>query len=352
MKKTARASVMVGEHFEVREYPVPDPAPGTLLLRQEMAGICGTDLHNWEHQRLSEKGPIILGHENVGIIEALGDGVTADYNGVPVKVGDRIAMAPANANGAYGFFPAEEEPHLRGGFAEYVYLASEGNVFFKTDLPPEVAVLTEPFTIGVHGVMRSGITFGDTVVVQGSGAIGLVTLICAKVSGAGRLIMVGGPPGRLELAKRLGADVTIDIGQVKDPEERIKLVLDETTRGLGADLVFECAGFLPAIEEGIRYTRQSGTFVEMGHFVDIGTIDFNPNQLLMRKNIHLEAIWGSRPEHFVRAMPILEKNELPFADMISHVIPLDRVSEGFHALAGSYSLDGKDAIKIAVAANV
>lgn len=348
MPKTARASVMVGERFEIREYPVPDPGPGTVLLRQEMAGICGTDLHNWEHQRLAEKGPVILGHENVGIIEAIGAGVETDYVGRPVKVGDRVAMAPANADGAYGFYSAEEEPYLRGGFADMMYLANEGNVFFKTELPPEVAVLTEPFTIGVHGVMRSSLQFGDTVVVQGSGAIGLVTLLCAKLSGAGRLIMVGGPPGRLELAKRYGADVTIDIGQVPDVEERIKLVLDETTRGEGADVVYECAGFLPAIEEGIRYTRVSGTFVEMGHFVDIGTIDFNPNQLLMRKNIHLEAIWGSRPEHFVRAMPILEKNELPYADMVSHVIPLDRVSEGFHALGGSYSLDGKDAIKIAV----
>lgn len=351
MAKTARASVMVGEKFEIREYPVPEPEPGTLLVRQEMGGICGTDLHNWEHQRLADRGPILLGHENVGIIEALGEGVDSDYVGRPIKVGDRVAFQPGNASGAYGFYNADEEPYLRGGFAEMIYLGNKGNAVFKTDLPPEVAVLTEPFTIGVHGVMRAGITFGDTVVVQGSGAIGLVTLICAKVSGAGRLIMVGGPPGRLELAKRLGADVTIDIGEVPDAQDRIKLVLDETPRGQGADVVFECAGFLPALEEGIRYTRQSGTFVEMGHFVDTGSVDFNPNQLMMRKNIHIEAIWGSRAEHFVRAMPILEKNEFAFADMVSHVIPLDRVSEGFHALAGTYTLDGKEAIKIAVAAN-
>ena len=92
--------------------------------------------------------------------------------------------------------------------------------------------------------MRAKIEFGDTVVVQGSGAIGLVTLICAKVSGAGQLIMVGGPKGRLELARKLGADITIDIADISNVQERKQLVLDNTPRGEGADVVFECAGFL------------------------------------------------------------------------------------------------------------
>jgi len=215
-------------------------------------------------------------------------------------------------------------------------------------MPPEVAVIAEPFTIGVHGVMRSGLKFGDTVVVQGSGAIGLLTLVAAKISGAGRLIMVGGPAGRLELAKRLGADVTIDIADVPDPEERTKLVLENTPRGEGADVVFECAGFLPAIPEGVTFLRRSGTYVAMGHFVDTGSFDCNPNQMFMRRNMRMEAVWASTPEHFVRAMPILEKNEFPFADLVSHVIPIDRVAEGFDALHTTYRLDDKDAIKIAV----
>jgi threonine dehydrogenase-like Zn-dependent dehydrogenase len=218
----------------------------------------------------------------------------------------------------------------------------------KANMPPEVAVITEPFTIGVHGVMRSGLKFGDTVVVQGSGAIGLLTLVAAKISGAGRLIIVGGPKGRLELAKRLGADVTIDIVDIPDPEERTKIVLENTPRGEGADVVFECAGFLPAIPEGVTFIRKSGTYVAMGHFVDVGSFDCNPNQMFMRRNMRLEAVWASQPEHFVRALPILEKNEFPFADLVSHIIPLDRVAEGFNALHGGYHLDNKDAIKIAV----
>lgn len=348
MPRTGRAVVAYGKEFEIREYPVPEPEPNTVLLRQELAGICGTDLHNWQKGFDKE---ILLGHENVGIVEAIGEGVKTDYVGKSIKEGDRLIFAPGTDYGGYGFqWNPDEAPHFRGGFADYMYLTYPNTCFMKTDVSPEVAVLTEPFTVGVHAVMRGQIKFGDTVVVQGSGAIGLVTLACAKLSGAGKIIMVGGPAGRLELARKFGADVTIDIEEVTSAEERTELVKSETTRNAGADVVFECAGFLPATPEGLGYTRRSGTFVEVGHFVDMGSIDFNINQLLMRKNLRLEAIWGSSYEHFVRGLPLLEKSDLPFADMISHKLPLSQVEDGFKALDGDYRINGETAIKIAVQA--
>jgi L-iditol 2-dehydrogenase len=347
MTRTAKAVVAHGQAFEVREYPVPDPEPNTILLRQELAGICGTDLHNWQNGFDEE---IIPGHENVGIIEAIGQGVETDYVGQPIKEGDRLIFAPGTGgNGIYGI---DQPPHvLHGGFAEYVYLSLPNTCFIKTEAPPEVAVLTEPFTIGVHAVMRGQVEIGDTVVVQGSGAIGLVTLICAKISGAGQIIMVGGPADRLELAKRMGADVTIDIETVTSVEERTELVKANTPRKEGADVVFECAGFLPATPEGLGYTKFGGTFVEVGHYVDMGSIDFNINRLLMRQNLTFEAVWGSRFEHFVRGLPILEKNEFPFAEMVSHKLHLGDVQKGFAALNRDYRLDDETVIKIAVQAH-
>lgn len=346
MARTARASVMVGERFEIREYPIPQPEPGTMVLRQELCGICGTDLHNWEYQRLG--GEIVMGHESVGIIDTLGEGVETDYVGNPIAPGDRVILVPGTNMGAYGFLQAEEQPYLRGGFAEYIYLWNPNTIVLKTALPPEIAVIAEPFTIGVHSVMRSGLKFGDTIVVQGSGPIGLLTLVCAKIAGAGRLIMVGGPPGRLELARRMGADLTIDIGDVKSPEDRIRIVRESTPHGLGADIVFEAAGFLQAIPEGLEYIKRSGTYVELGHFVDTGTFECNPNQMLMRKNLRMEAVWGSAPEHFVRGLPIMERNDYPYAEVVSHTLPLERVADGFNALRGSYMLDEKETVKIAV----
>ena len=349
---SGRLVIAKEQEFAIREYDVPDPHPTALVIKQELAGICGTDLHNWQN---GFDRDTVLGHENVGTIVGMGRDVTTDYLGNKVQEGDRIIFRPGTDGneGAYGFYyEPDQPPHFVGGFADYIYLGKRGTQFIKTSLPPEVAVLTEPFTVGVHAVIRGQIEFGDTVVVQGSGAIGLVTTICAKVSGAGKIIVVGGPAARLELARKYGADVVIDIEKVTAAEERTELVLAETTQGRGADRVFECAGFLPATPEGLGYLRKGGIFVEVGHFVDMGTLEFNINQSLMVRNCRLEAIWGSGNEHFVRAMPILEKLEFPYAEMVSHILPLEQVQAGFQALNGDYRLNGDTVIKIALGADL
>ena len=165
---------------------------------------------------------------------------------------------------------------------------------------------------------------------------------------AAKLIIIGGPAPRLELAKRLGAHVTIDLADVPDVEERKALVMSYTTHGKGANVVFECAGFLPAFPEGLSYVKEDGTFVEVGHFVDTGAVVVNPHQHFLRPNLRLEGVWGSRHHHFVRGMALLENNELPFADMVSHVLPLEETLSGFEALNGSYKLGDEVVIKIAV----
>ena len=346
MGNTARASVMTGREFEIREYPVPEVEPGRVLVKQELGGICGTDLHNWQFQRLGFD--VILGHENVGTLEALGAGVSEDAAGNPVRAGDRVVVSP---HLGVGFQPADRVPPLRGGFGQYVYLWDSRNVFLKTDLPAAIAVLTEPSACAYHCVSRGRIQLGDTVVIQGTGPIGLLAIAWARRAGAGRLIAVGGPAGRLEFAERLGADLVIDIDEVPDAEERKRIVRDNTPRRAGADVVCECAGFLAAIPEGLDYLRYGGTYVEFGHFVDTGTFECNPNQMLMRKNLRLEAAWGFEGPHFVRSLALLQQYASLFEGFVSHVIPLERVADGFHALDSNYRLDGRDALKIAIAAN-
>ena len=348
MNMTGRVVVTNKKDFEVQEHKIPSPPPHGILLRQELAGICGTDLHMWQNG-LQVK--TVLGHENVGVIVAMGDEVTSDHVGRPLREGDRIVFAPGTKNGVYGFLGPEKDPCFHGGFSDYIALYLENTCYLKTDLPPEVAVLTEPFTIGVHAAMRAGIEIGDTVVVQGSGAIGLLTVACAKISGAGKIIVIGGPEDRLSLAKMMGADIVINIEEVPSIESRKELVLGHTQHQGGADVVFECAGFLPATIEGMGYVRYGGTFVEVGHYVDMGSIEMNINRLMMKRNMRIEAIWGSTYEHFTRGLPILEKNEFPFRKMISHILPLDKVEAGFKALNGDYRLGDETVIKIAVAGN-
>jgi L-iditol 2-dehydrogenase len=345
----SRAAVFRGTDraFDLREFPVPEPAPGTVLLRMELCGICGTDVHYYQE---GLRAPTILGHENAGIIEALGEGVETDSLGRPVRVGDRVVVQPGARGGAYGLRPLpDKDPRLTGGQSEYLYLNLPDTRFFKTDLPAEVAVLLEPFTVAIHAVERSRIRLGDTVVIQGSGAIGLMCLIAARFSGAAKTIVVGGPAGRLELARRLGADVVINIFEERDPAARREQVLAETPNQSGADVVMECAGVPAAIPEGIDLLRRGGMFCELGHFVDVGNMKLNPNRHMVWKDLNLVAPLGSRTEHFVRGLPIMERYPELFAGMVSHRLPLTRVQEAFEALSGRYHLDGRDAIKIAIA---
>ena len=343
MTRTGQAVVTVGKEFSICEYAVPDPAPGTVLLRQELGGICGTDLHYWQQ---GIEPATLLGHENVGVIEALGKGVTTDYIGTPVKEGDRVVFHPRNGGTGYGFRGVDEP--FSGGFADYIYLTDPMRCMIKSESPPQVGVLAEPFTVGVHAALRGDVKIGDTVIVQGAGPIGMMCMIAAKISGAGRLIVIGGPPGRLELARKLGAHETVDIGAVPDARERKEMVLGLTPGRAGADVVIEAAGFLPAFPEGLELVKQDGVFVEVGHFVDMGTIEVNPNQHFLRPNLRLEGVWGSRYPHFVRAVSVMESGEIDFGAVISHVLPLERVREGFDALDGGYELDGRTAFKIAV----
>jgi L-iditol 2-dehydrogenase len=349
--RKGQAVVAHGKNFEVREYAVPDPAPGTILLRQELAGICGTDLHNWQNGFAE---PTFLGHENVGVVEALGSGVTEDSVGNPVSVGDRIVFHPRRPGGfSYGFQPDRPDlPPFSGGFGDYIYLTENTACFLKTSADAATAVLAEPFTVAVHAVLRGNVQLGDTVIVQGSGAIGLLTAAAARLAGAAKVIVVGGPPRRLELAQRLGADVTIDIGSVPDLAERKEAVLSHTPRGAGADMVFECTGFLSAVPEGLEYIRQDGVFIEVGHFVDTGEVSLSPHRHLLRRNLRLEGVWGHQPAHFIRALPLLERSDFPYAEMVSHILPLTDAQRGFDALNGSYQLDGDTVIKIALRGSV
>ena len=144
MERVGRAVIAHGQDFEIREYPVPEPEPGTILLRQELSGLCGTDLHNWQN---GIEGEMLLGHESVGVIDSIGEGVTTDFIGNPIHEGDRVIFTPGTSHGAYGFQSnPDQPPHFRGGFADYIYLCYPDTRLIKTDAPPKVAVLIEPFS--------------------------------------------------------------------------------------------------------------------------------------------------------------------------------------------------------------
>jgi L-iditol 2-dehydrogenase len=307
-----------------------------------------------------------MGHEIVGTLVALGEGFETDALGKSLKVGDRIVPAPLVTCGTCFFCTIAKEPvkclngkaygHLgdgppyhHGGYAEYLYVFLPGTLVFKTDLPPEVGVLLEPMSIAVNAVDKVGIYPGEVVVVQGAGPIGLLTVACAKLSGASKVIAVDMQPGRLAMARKLGADVTINLREVRNAADRIRMVHEESTGGFGADVVFEAAGVPAAVPEGIDYLRYGGRFCEEGHFADSGTVQINPSTHLCAKCITLVGSWSSTPDTFARSLNLLERGDFPYGDLITHRLPLERTTEGFTALAGDKMSDGTEVIKAVTA---
>jgi len=326
MAGTIRAAVLVAPgKLEIQEFARPDLQEGALLVKPLMSGICGTDKHGYRGEAVQYAGtprevngpyPAIPGHENVAlVVEARpprGQPAVVDFYGNPVKEGDRVVISPdivcgkcywcRNSYGytwcdnirSYGHLVSTESPHLFGGWSDLMYVYPESHFFkLERETSDQIAVLAEPMAVsyaldiakGQSALPNQGFSSGDTVVVYGVGPLGLCNLIKAKLLGAGRIVAIDKSQYRLQFARDYGAADTLDVGTTT-PAQRREFILD-LTGGRGADVVVECAGVPAVVVEGIEMLRQGGTFVEEGHFVDVGTIQLNPHRHLCAKNIRL-----------------------------------------------------------------
>ncbi len=336
---TCRAAVLAGfrKPLEIREYPAPQSAiPGWAIVRVEMAGICGTDVHLWLGQ-LPIPVPVILGHETVGRVAALGEGVDRDWRGLPLAEGDRITWASSIVCGecyycrikrqptrcvnrkAYGIsYCADQPPHLHGGYAESIVLRPGTAIFKLPETVSTEAVVGAGCALWtvIHGVERMPIGWGDVVVVQGAGPVGLAAAAVAREAGAARVIVIGGPEHRLTRARQFGADLTIDIDTEANRKEK---VLAATPGGFGADVVIECVGHPEAVAEGMEYCRDGGRMLVLGQYGDAGPTPINPH-LITRKQLQLHGSWGFEPRHVNAALELLERSgdRYPFAGTVTH----------------------------------
>jgi threonine dehydrogenase-like Zn-dependent dehydrogenase len=260
------------------------------LIKVGACGVCGTDQHILKgHWPKPLPWPFTLGHEIGGVIVEKGKDLTEDFMGKPIDVGSKVMIPPLmpcgrcyyclhypeNANKCltpvyYGRYLAfEKPPHLWGGFAEYVYVDLEmlpGTKIYKLpdDMSLRLGSLSEPLTSCIRAFNRAaragGFKWGDTAVIQGSGPIGILAVAAAQEMGAGRVICVGAPENpRLRLARKFGAEATVDIEEITSSTERVARVR-EIVGGFGADLVMDCSGHPSAGPEGIEMLRDGGTF--------------------------------------------------------------------------------------------
>jgi threonine dehydrogenase-like Zn-dependent dehydrogenase len=310
---------------EIREFAEPDLPAGGALLRTALSEVCGTDVHLWHGRLAGVPYPIIPGHVTTGTLDkARGD--LRDVEGRPLREGDRLAFFDVHrtcgrclactahrtptrcpSRRVYGITDSATEG-LFGGWAQKVYLEPgvivaklPDRVTFEDYIGGGCGLLTS-----VHIIERSKITLGDTVVVQGAGAVGMSTAALAKKSGAGQVILIGGPASRLNLSKKMGADVVIDLDSTT-AAERLERVMT-LTGGIGADVVVEAAGSPRAFEEGLLLARNGGAYVIAGHYTNTGDSTINAHEHINRKHLDIRGCWGSEVGHFLRALRALDEH--------------------------------------------
>ena len=356
-KKVKAAVLTEFGKLEILEFPDPEVKEDSLIARMTMAGICGTDKHIFNGKFPDAPLPLIMGHENLAVVEKIGDQAreSLECTGKILSEGDRITWWGAIPCGkcwydrslpghpsclcsdcfGYAFTNCKEPPHLFGGYAEKVYL-KPGTMVWKIpdDLPDDVAILQDTIA-ATNGVIRAmtpnpiqkeGFGPGDIVLVQGAGAMAMAAAITAYLAGAYQIILVGGPGHRLEVARELGIfDHLINIEEVRNPDERVRLVKELTPGGVGPDLVVECAGVPEAVPEGLEMVRRGGTFVEIGSFVDTGETTISPFKHLCFKDIRLIGQYGGSNEYIGISLRLLQmglKRGIPLAKIITHKFPL------------------------------
>jgi L-iditol 2-dehydrogenase len=329
----------------------------------EVSGICGTDKHTYQGY-LGQYGgngtprsipfPIIQGHENVGTIAAVGKGATrVDFEGVPLKIGERVVVAPNVSCGECHYcrhdFPyyccektvdygnnisAKDPPHLFGGWSQYLYVVP-GSILIKVpeELPSEIAVTAEIMAVTagldrakqISAFPNESFRFDDSVVVLGVGPLGMCFLMKARMLGAGTIIAVDLSEYRLDFAKRLGADHVIKADNTSI-HERLQMIRDLTS-GRGADVVIECAGVPTAVREALDMLRIGGLLVEAGNFSDMGEVKISPHRHLCAKNVRILGVGGDEPAAYGPSMRQMARymRHYPLREFVTHRFGLKQV---------------------------
>lgn len=351
MKGKAAIFRKAGDPLEIVEFPVPDPQPGAIIIKVVMANICGSDIHTWHgDQKLVGKGPWIPGHEFTGTVYRLGPEVTVDSMGQSLKEGDRVAYQYFKPCGRCyncihgselvcanlfisGYLPAEPPHYFNGAYAEFFYLRPGMRIFKVPDeLPNEIiAPLNCALSQVAFGLHEAHIRFGDSVVVQGAGGLGLNAAALAKEMGAGNVIVVDQLDERLKMAESFGADFTINLKEYKSSRDRLAKVRELVGRQ-GADIVVEVVGLPEVVPEGINMLRPGGTYIWIGNINLDKKVEIDPARIVQGGKKIIGVI-TYEPWVIPRLMNYLKKNlnKYPYTKVLSHKFKLSEINNAFQA---------------------
>jgi L-iditol 2-dehydrogenase len=327
MQKVARAAVLgeFGAPLEIREFEIVDPEPGGLVLEMEVATVCGSDVHNWlGHTGGRLVPPVIPGHEGVGRIVAMGKGADTDSQGTPLSIGDRIVWGHANCNRCYGCTVLNDEtmcsnrfigmltssdrsPYLHGTFATHAHVHPRaGRLRVPDAVGSEIASAASCALRSVVAAFdRLGpLDYRHSVLIQGAGPLGLFATAVASTYSPRRVVVVGAPDARLELARELGADATVSIDAHPDAGDRAAL-LRELTDGRGPDVIFEFTGSDRAFGEGVDVAGLKARYVMAGAVGGVSQ-PVSSAQVIF-KNLTVIGSLGATIGHYVDALKFVER---------------------------------------------
>jgi threonine dehydrogenase-like Zn-dependent dehydrogenase len=344
------AALVAPQEVTIKEFDIPDPEPGAVLVRVRRANVCGSEIHIWHFKHPVIKQSV-LGHEFVGEIVKLGAGVSTDYAGVPVTVGDRVvapyyltcrkcpACLRADFNlchNAYAFWsqPPEVPPHFHGAFATHYYIHPNQYFYRVPDSVPDQAVAGANCGLSqvLFGLHKIGLVAGESLVIQGAGGLGLYAAAVAKDMGA-QVIVIEGIPARLELAQRFGADEVVDLEEHSTVEQRVARVKSLTT-GYGPDVVLEVTGVPAAFAEALQLVRPGGRVVEIGN-VNVGPDSETPFApgFITRKAVRIQGLVRYQPWFLHQALQFLQRRHMahPFNRLTDREYVLSEVAEAIRA---------------------
>lgn len=356
--------------IEIQEFPLTPPQPGWAVLRILRSGVCGTDLHTFRGELLQYAGtpherrleyPLICGHENVGVVEAVA-GIVLDYEGNPVEPGDRLVpganVACGECSYCRGSFPyyacerlqdygnslnAADPPHLLGGWSEYLYVMPGSPLFRVPDgVSDGLAALTELFSV-THALDRPELSLsGATVYVLGCGPLGICHVAKARLRGAEQIIAVDRFPLRLRLAQQVGATDVLPLDRTS-ADERIELVRSKTG-GRGVDVAIEAAGAPEAFREGLASLRFGGTLLEVGAFTGSRPTQIDVAADICLRDTRIIGVGGEDDAAYPGTLELMAEHadDLGLESIVTHVLPLNRAVDALR-LAGR-----GDAVKVQI----
>jgi L-iditol 2-dehydrogenase len=323
------AELIAPRELRLTEQPDPEPGPGEILVHVGGVGICGSDLHSYAEGGIGDTPcayPMVLGHEPAGTVVKSGAGVTGWARGA------RAALEPAiycyhcefcrtGRHNICANIRFLSNNHLPGFFREYVTLPVHNLLPIPDSLSLDVATLIEPLAVAMHSLKFAAIQLGETVAVFGAGPIGLLTIACLKVAGAGRVWAVEPQAHRREMAKVMGADVSIDPGEVDSPREILS-----ATGHRGVDCAIDCATKDNTTNWAIQAARNGGRVVITGiHSETLVPFEVSP---MRRKELAIFNVRRSNDEP-ERARDLMVERMSLFAPLVTHRRRLTEIADAF-----------------------